>query len=57
MQDILIGFVPDAMILVYQQLCIVIVENSPDVCNALFLILMGGVKICDFLLCSFEVRS
>ncbi|HCA30106.1 MAG TPA: hypothetical protein DEP23_11330 [Ruminococcaceae bacterium] len=57
MQDILVGFVPNAMILVYQQLCIVIIENSPDVCNTLFLILMSGVKICDFLLCGFEVRG
>jgi hypothetical protein len=56
MEDVLIGFVSDTLIFTDKKLRIVIIKNTFDVLSTLTAILMGGVKVRNFLFCRFEVR-
>jgi hypothetical protein len=56
MEDVLIGFVSDTLIFTDKKFRIVMIKNAFDVLGALIAIVVGSVKVRNFLFCRFEVR-
>ncbi|TCX48891.1 hypothetical protein C1I36_12550 [Dehalobacter sp. 14DCB1] len=53
----MVGLVPDAIISVDYQFCVVIIKNVFDVFGTLVAILVNGIKVYDFLLGCLQVRG